>query len=112
MKNIIGNNILKIRRQQKLTQEDLAVYLGVSREQISNYERGTRSISVEDLERLSDLFGIDLSDLFEENFDLQNMNLAFAFRSCNSKEDLQHIASFKKVVMTYIKMKSLNETKN
>jgi hypothetical protein len=39
---------------------------------------------------------------------MQNLNLAFAFRSENIEADLEQIASFKKVVMNYLKMERLN----
>ncbi len=108
MQKTIGENIAKIRNVQGLTQEHLAKYLGVSREQISNYERGVRSISVTELNKLSDLFGVELSDLFEENLDMQKLNLAFAFRNDNCENDLKQIAAFKKVVMNYLKMERIN----
>lgn len=107
MKSTIGINIVNLRNSQGLTQEHLASYLGVSREQISHYERGERRISVTKLNKLADLFGIELSELFEENIELQNLNLAFAFRSENTESDLEHIASFKKVVLNYLKMERL-----
>ncbi len=104
----IGRNIVLIRKAQGLTQSNLASYLGVSREQISNYERGVRDISVTELNKLSELFGVELSDLLEDDLEIQKLNLAFAFRSGNNNEDLESVAAFKKVVMNYIKMKRIN----
>lgn len=108
MRKIIGNNIAKLRKLQGFTQDNLAAYLGVSRVQVSHYERGERDISVTELNKLADLFGIELSDLMEEDIQLQNLNLAFAFRSETSELDLQHIAAFKKVVKNYLKMERIN----
>lgn len=105
----IGINIAKMRKAQELTQDNLAAYLGVSRVQISHYERGEREISVNELNKLADLFGIELADLFEENANFQNVNLAFAFRSQNPETDLDQIAAFKKVVLNYMKMEQINE---
>ncbi len=108
MRKIIGNNIAKLRKLQGFTQDNLAAYLGVSRVQVSHYERGERDISVTELNKLADLFGIELSDLMEEDIQLQNLNLAFAFRRETSELDLQHIAAFKKVVKNYLKMERIN----
>lgn len=109
MKTTVGNNIAKLRKTLALTQENLALYLGVSRVQISHYERGERDISVTEMNKLADLFGVELSDLLEEDDDLQKMNLAFAFRSANSESDLDNIAFFKRVVLNYLKMQRINE---
>lgn len=110
MEAIIGRNIAKIRGTQGLTQENLASYLGVTHAQISHYERGARKISLTELEKLADLFGVELSDLLEEDLELINLNLAFAFRSEETEdEDIKQIAKFKKLVKNYLKMKRLNE---
>lgn len=108
MREIIGKNIAQIRKAQGLTQDNLASYLGLSRVQISHYERGERDISVTELNKLSDLFGVELSELFEEDLKIQDLNIAFAFRNENSATDLEQIASFKKVVMNYLKMERIN----
>jgi transcriptional regulator with XRE-family HTH domain len=108
MQKTIGKNIAIIRKFQGLTQDNLASFLCLSRVQISHYERGEREISVTELNKLSELFGVELSDLFEEDLEMQNLNLAFAFRSENIEADLEQIASFKKVVMNYLKMERLN----
>jgi len=108
MQELIGNNIAKMRKAQGLTQDNLASYLGLSRVQVSHFERGERDISVTDLNKLSDLFGIELSELLEEDLKIQNLNLAFAFRNENPESDLEQIASFKKVVMNYLKMERIN----
>jgi len=108
MQALIGNNIAKIRKAQGLTQDNLASYLGLSRVQVSHFERGERDISVTDLNKLSDLFGIELSELLEEDLKIQNLNLAFAFRNENPESDLEQIASFKKIVMNYLKMERIN----
>lgn len=107
MEKIIGENIAKLRKLNGFTQDHLASYLNVSRVQISHYERGERGISVTELNKLADLFGVELSDLLEENLEMQNLNLAFAFRSKNTESDLEYIASFKKVVLNYLKMERL-----
>jgi transcriptional regulator with XRE-family HTH domain len=108
MKKIIGRNICELRKHQDLTQVALAKFLSVSRVQISHYERGERNIPMAHLNKLADLFGVELSDLLEENLEAQKLNLAFAFRSNNNETDLVNIASFKKVVMSYLKMQNVS----
>src|SRR5690554_858510 len=109
MKANIGKNIAEFRKVQGFTQDSLALYLGVSRVQISHFERGERDISVTELTKLADLFGVELADLLEEDAGIRSINLAFAFRSDNAVSDLEQIASFKKLVLNYLKMQRINE---
>lgn len=106
----IGNNIKLYRKRMGIRQEELAEYLGVKREMISYYENGTRTVPLENMNKLADLFWIDLSDLMEENPDLQKANVAFAFRANEIKpEDMRVIAEFGKIVKNYIKLRALCE---
>ena len=103
----IGFNIRKYRELQELNQVQLANYIGVTRELISLIESGKRDISIENLSRLADLFGIGLSDLLEEDNERQEINLALAFRCNDANVDLESIASFKRIVLNYKKLESL-----
>jgi transcriptional regulator with XRE-family HTH domain len=107
-KEIIGNNIKTFRAAQGFRQEDLAEYLDVTRSMISYYESGERDIPIASLNKLADLFGVELKTLLEENEEIARTNLAFAFRNENfTSKDLESIASFKKFVLDYLKMERL-----
>ncbi|OJF76550.1 MAG: hypothetical protein BKP49_06130 [Treponema sp. CETP13] len=58
--NTIGNNIKQYREYNSITQKELSDYLACSREMIRYYENNTRVPSVHILNKISDLFGIDL----------------------------------------------------
>ena len=105
---IIGNNIAKLRNAQGFSQDDTAKYLNVSRGLISLIETGDREISVTNLEKLASLFGIELETLLEENADVNNVHIAFAFRKDDTNNDLENIASFKNIVLEYLKMDKLS----
>lgn len=108
--NIIGNNIRNFRISQGFKQDDLAEYLTVTRTMVSYYETGERDVPVTSLNKLADLFGIDLEELLEENSTVANANLAFAFRNeTNAGTDTESIASFKRIVMNYLKMETLRD---
>jgi transcriptional regulator with XRE-family HTH domain len=109
MKNIIGTNILKYRKIQGLSQQQTADYLGVTRELISLIETGNREISVSNLNKLADLFGIELEQLLEEDHVLHEANAAFAFRGDNTSADLSNIAAFRRIVLNYLKMEKLKD---
>ncbi len=103
----IGTNIRKYRILQRLNQQQIAEYIGVTREFISLIESGKREISIDNLTKLTDLFGIELSDLIEEDSEVQDVNLALAYRATDSILDLESIASFKRIVLNYMKMEGL-----
>ena len=107
MNSEFGIRLKKLRKKNNLSQEKLASILKITAGAVGNYERGERDISVTELNKLADLFGVELSDLLEENLEMQKLNLAFAFRSKNTESDLEYIASFKKVVRNYLKMERL-----
>lgn len=101
----IGKNIKRFRESLGFTQNQLAEFLAISREQISYWENGSRTPSLEVLERICDLFAIDLEALLEEDSDIQSANMAVAFR-VNEIEgvDLKEISSFNRLAKNYLKM--------
>lgn len=107
---VIGKNLQALRKKLGFTQEQVAEYLQINREELSYYETGARSIPSALMSSLANLYGVDEYDFYEENLDLAKVNLALAFRAENIKpSDLEQIAKFKKIVRNYISMKSLLE---
>lgn len=108
LKEIIGNNLKDYRLKLDYNQEELAKYIGVERSTISHFENATREISLIHLNKLADLFGIEVDALLTNNSIEQNANLAFAFRSQGmEEEDLTSIAEFQKIVKNYIQIVKL-----
>lgn len=108
LKEIIGNNLKDYRLKLGYNQEELAKYIGVERSSISHFESATREISLIHLNKLADLFGIEVDALLTHNSIEQNANLAFAFRSQGmEEEDLSSIAEFQKIVKNYIQIVKL-----
>lgn len=60
----LGMRIRYLRSLRKWSQEDLALEADVNRNYICDLENGRRNPSLEILERISDAFGITLSELF------------------------------------------------
>ena len=109
--NFIGKNIKAYRDINGFSQDTVANFLGVKREMMSYYENGSREIPFEVLTRLSDLYGVDLLDFYEEDENLVKENLACAFRTDGlEKVDMETIADFKAVVKNYLKMNNLLAT--
>ncbi len=102
---IVGNNIKSYRQKFGYSQDHIAKYLEIDRTTLSKYESAEREISLLNLTRLADLFGIEIDDLIEPDRLHKEANLAFAFRSEGLEEqDIKGIASFQKVVKNYIKI--------
>jgi len=102
----VGQNIRLFRDKLGLSQDALANYLGVTREEISYFETGKRIMNTVLIEKAAKLFGVDDYDLFEENPELQQLNVSLAFRAESiNTEDLKQIADFRKIILNYLKMK-------
>lgn len=65
--NTIGYNIRKLRKQNGMTQEQLAQRLNLKRQTLSNYEIGKRVPDIYELIELSDIFAISLDELVGRN---------------------------------------------
>ena len=61
----IGERLKEIRKQKRLTQEDLAVQLGVSFQQIQKYENGKNRISFSRLYELSNFLNVSLDSFVQ-----------------------------------------------
>ncbi|MFC4871744.1 helix-turn-helix transcriptional regulator [Negadavirga shengliensis] len=110
---IIGKNLQVLRQKMALTQEQVADYLQINREEVSYYENGKRSMPSSLLSKIANLFGVDEYDLFEEDMGMARVNLALAFRADTlDPEDLEQIAGFKKIVMNYLRMKTVIENES
>lgn len=64
--NQIAEKVTKLREQSGLTQEEVANKLGISRQVWILVEKGDRDLSTEELETLSTIFGVDVTDFFDE----------------------------------------------
>ena len=58
-----GIQIKRLRAIHKLTQEDLSELSGLSRQYVGDVERGTRNISLVNIEKIARAFKISLSEL-------------------------------------------------
>lgn len=58
-----------LRKQKELTQSDLAETLNVSRQAISRWEVGTAAPSTDNLKMLSNLYGVSVDYLLNDNAD-------------------------------------------
>lgn len=64
---MIGNRISQLRKQNGMSQEELAEKMGVSRQSVSKWESGQSVPEVEKLVQLSDLFHVSTDYLLKED---------------------------------------------
>lgn len=62
--NLFGKNVKKYRVQSKLSQEKLGELTGLHRTYISDIERGLRSISLNNIEKISKALNVEIYKLF------------------------------------------------
>jgi transcriptional regulator with XRE-family HTH domain len=105
--NDIGIKLQTLRKGRKLSQQELADKMGVSRATISNYEVGRRAPHLSELKRFAEFYGVGL-DYFgvastDEVFDLLSRAKAVFESNSVSKEkkDELHIA----LMQLYLSMK-------
>ena len=68
---MLGENILKLRKEANLSQEALGDIVGVTRQTISNWELEETAPNPEQLKLLSKAFNVSIDDLL--NNDIQNI---------------------------------------
>ena len=92
LKEIIAQNLVKFRKNAKLTQLELADKLKYSDKNISKWERGDSVPDVVVLKQLADLYEIKVDDFFVENADIvknqENFTSKTKSKSMNKKQVL------------------------
>ena len=105
---IVASNIKRLRDASGFTQDIVANYLNVNRSAYANYETGARELPLQLMEKLADLYGCEMYDLYSEDVDVVSTMLATAFRvDTLSREDIEQIAAFKRIVNNSLKMDKL-----
>lgn len=66
IKEIVKQNLIKFRKQNKLTQIELAKQLDYSDKAISRWETGETTPDIETLEKLANVYGVQITDFFSE----------------------------------------------
>ena len=100
------NRLKQLRTESRITQSQLANYLGVDQSMITKLENGSRVLNVTLLDKLCSLFGC--SDAYLLGEDDVYIPLNFAFRANEIQaDDLESIAAVNKIVMNIRYMNEL-----
>lgn len=62
----LGEKLRRLRKEQNLTQLELAVQVGITNGQISTIERGVSSPSIGTLHKISQVLGVPMAEFFED----------------------------------------------
>jgi transcriptional regulator with XRE-family HTH domain len=63
IREILGTKIRKVRQKKKMSQEGLAFESGLHRTYISDIERGSRNVSIKNIEKIAKALEISLKEL-------------------------------------------------
>lgn len=97
----IAERIKKLREASSLSQQDLANLIGVSRSTISYIETVERKISAEELQKLSEVFGLSLNQLmdFEPSYNVSDTIAEYKTEETFYKQNKEKDSKFKEVLM-------------
>ena len=100
----------ELRKESKITQEQLAKYLNVDQSLVTKLENGSRSLNVSLIDKICSLFGCTEEYLLGDSEEYIPLN--FAFRSSGiNEEDLESIAVINKIAMNLRYMNKLTGDK-
>lgn len=93
MSYAIGKRIYEIRTQKKISQEDIASVLGISRQRFARIENGQSEISYTMIQKVADYLAVPASNITSAN---ENIDLKLYFRDIENADDVT--ASVEKIV--------------
>ncbi len=99
----VGNNIRRLRTRAKKSQQEIADLLGVERNTYANWENEQTDIKSEYIPKLSEIFNVEINELFENegkvkiinnstNYDSSSGGNSFVI-NISDKETAEKIAS-------------------
>lgn len=88
---ILAEKIIKLRKQQGWSQEELAMKLGISRQSVSKWESTASIPDLDKIIKLSELFGVSMDYLLKDSEDDENV-VAYPDENVleNSKDEKVH----------------------
>ena len=104
---LLGEKLKKARTEIKYSQNQVADYLGIQREQISYYETGAREITLSLLSKISDFYGKNVNYFFNLE-EKEETLLNIAYRAVELvKEDKEKIEFAKKFVINLFELEKI-----
>jgi transcriptional regulator with XRE-family HTH domain len=85
MSYAIGNRINTIRSKKKISQEDIASVLGISRQRFARIENGQSEASYYMIKKIADCLSVSVSDITSAD---ENVDLRLCFREAGNSEEI------------------------
>ncbi|AMO87254.1 anaerobic benzoate catabolism transcriptional regulator [Solibacillus isronensis B3W22] len=75
--NIVGANIRELRKQKKMTQEDLAEKCGLQTSYLAGVERGERNITLQTVEKIASGLNVNAKKLFKIDNPMKYLSMEY-----------------------------------
>lgn len=95
----LPTKLVSLRKQRGLTQLDLAERLSVSRQAISRWEVGTAVPSTDNLKVLSELYGVSVDYLLNDNADDSSKNTENQEQEPKKQEEQAHSKKYRYILV-------------
>ena len=103
----IAKNIKYCRKKNGLTQEQLGEYLDIAKEQVSYIETGKRPIDVIKLNKICELFDVQMDIFLNEELGTE-VDISHSFRTKDvDRNTLEAIAFLNEFAKNFLRLKSL-----
>lgn len=103
---ITGKKIKDLRQKNGFSQQSIAYFLGVDQSLISKVENGKRALSVDMIEKICNLFGIEHSDFEHETEVVPPVSRAFTVNEL-SVNDMETISVINRIALNSVFMANL-----
>lgn len=100
----MNENLKLLRERCRYTEDDICQFLSLPASEYAAVEKGDKEISMEALEKLSDLYNVDEFDIIAEKPEHLRANAVLAFKKQGDIKDLNEIAQFHRIVKNYVMM--------
>ncbi len=102
----VANSIKRLRQQKRLSQEQLAEQLYVTRQAISNWENGKTQPDVDTLTQLASVFDVSVERIIYGR-EKPHFHFAVNIDPQKSVQDVINIGAILAVVISYVKWRSI-----
>lgn len=100
----MNENLKLLRERCGYTEGDICKFLSLPASEYAAVEKGDEELSMDALEKLSDLYNVDEYDIIAEEPENLRSNAVLAFKKQGDIKDLNEIAQFHRIVKNYIMM--------